>query len=92
MRFEAKGNIQGHEVSIAWQDGSLTGNGQAIRMVLTEAAYLEGELVGPVGQQTDSRHLTDPLSARIIIARVLSEVVFTGEVPEPGSVPPGAVI
>ncbi|MCY9666699.1 hypothetical protein M5X11_17490 [Paenibacillus alginolyticus] len=92
MRFEAKGTIQGHEVNVAWKDGSLTGNGQAICMVLTEAANLEGELVGPVGQQTDTKHLDDPLSAMIIIDRVLADAVFTGEVPKPGSAPPWAVI
>lgn len=92
MRFEAKGTVQGQEVRIAWEDGALTGNGQVIRMVLTEAEYLEGELVGPVGQQTDTKHLRSALSARLIIDRVLADAVYTGVVPEPDSAPPGAVI
>ncbi|GKU79299.1 hypothetical protein [Paenibacillus sp. L3-i20] len=92
MRFEAAGKIRTHEVNIAWQDGSLTGNGTAIRMVIAEAANLEGELVGPVGQQTETQHLRSALSAMLIIDRVLTTAVYTGEVPEAGSVPPGAVI
>lgn len=92
MRFEATGKVGSNEVKIAWQDGSLTGNGMAIRIVLTEAANLEGELVGPVGQQTETKHLRSALSAMLIIDRVLTEAVFAGEVPEPGSAPPGAVI
>jgi len=92
MRYEATGTIQGSPVRLAWQDGSLTGDGTAIRMILTEAAYLEGELVGPVGQQTTTKHLRSALSALVIIDRVLTEAVFTGEVPEADSAPPGAVI
>jgi hypothetical protein len=61
-------------------------------MVLNEVANLEGELVGPVGQQTETKHLRSALSAKLIIDRVLTEAEFTGEVPEPGSAPPGAVI
>lgn len=92
MRFEAAGKIGSQEVKIAWQDGSLTGNGMAIRLVLMEAANLEGELVGPVGQQTETKHLKSGLSAKLIINRVLADAVFTGDVPEPGNAPPGAVI
>lgn len=92
MRFEAKGTIQGHAVRVAWEDGALTGNGMLIRMILTAAANLEGELVGPVGQQTSTKHLHNAFSARLIINRVLPDAVFTGDVPELGQVPPGAVI
>lgn len=92
MRFEATGKLGSQEVKITWQDGSLTGNGTAIRMALMEEANLEGQLVGPVGQQTTTQHLRSALSARIIIGRVLTAAVFTGEVPEAGSAPPGAVI
>jgi hypothetical protein len=92
MRFEAKGTIQGHEVRVAWEDGALTGNGMLIRNILTEAEYLEGDLVGPVGQQTETKHLRSALSARLIIDRVLADAVYTGDVPEPDSAPPGAVI
>lgn len=92
MRFTAIGTAYGHSLNVTWEDGSLTGNGQAIRMVLTEAANLEGELVGPVGEQTETKHLRTALSAMIIIDRVLVEAVFTGDVPEPDGAPSDAVI
>lgn len=92
MRFEAKGTIQGQEVRVAWEDGTLTGNGMLIRNILTEAANLEGELVGPVGQQTETKHLRSALSARLLIDRVLADAVYTGDVPIPANAPPGAVI
>lgn len=74
------------------EDGNLTGNDLAVFRILMEAANLEGQLVGPVGQQTETKHLNSALSALIIIDRVLTEAVYTGEVPKAGSVPPGAVI
>jgi len=61
-------------------------------LVLLEAANLEGQLVGPVGQQIDTKQLHNPLSARIIITKALTDAVFTGDVPGTGKVPPGAVI
>jgi hypothetical protein len=92
MRFEAAGRIGVNDVRVTWQDGSLTGNGTAIRMILMQAANLEGELVGPVGQQTETKHLDSALSAKLVIDQVLADAVFTGDVPETGSAPPGAVI
>lgn len=92
MMFTAGGQVGGQDVTIVWKDGTVSGSRFAVQLVLLESANLEGELVGPVGQQTDTEHLHDPLSAMIIIARVLADAVFTGEVPEPGSAPPGAVI
>lgn len=92
MRFEAKGTIQGKAVRIAWENGSLFGTKMLVKAVLVEASNLEGELVGPVGQQTSTKHLRSPLSARLIIDRVLPDAVYSGEVPEPASVPDGAII
>lgn len=92
MVFTAGGQVGGQDATVVWKDGEVSGSPFAVQLILLEAANLEGELVGPVGQQTDTEHLHEPLSAMIIIARVLCDAVFTGEVPEPGIVPPGAVI
>ncbi|KQX69294.1 hypothetical protein [Paenibacillus sp. Root444D2] len=92
MMFTAGGQVGGQDATIVWKDGMVSGSPFAVQLVLLEAANLEGELVGPVNQQTDTRHLSSPLSALMIIDRVLTAAVFTGEVPEVDSAPPGAVI
>jgi hypothetical protein len=92
MRFEATGHIGSNPVRVAWEDGALTGNRTLIQLILAEAANLEGEPVGPIGQQTETNHLRSALSARLIIERVMPDAEFTGDVPEPEDAPPGAVI
>lgn len=92
MTFTAKGSINGQAVTVVWKEGTISGSPRAVQRVLLEARYLEGEDVGPINQQTQTRHLRSPLSAMVIIDRVLTAAVFTGEIPEPGSVSPGAVI
>lgn len=92
MRFTAGGHVGGQAATIVWKDGTVSGSRFAVQFVLLEAANLEGELLGPVGQQTETNHLRNALSARLIIDRVLANAVYTGDVPEPGSAPPGAVI
>ncbi|MBJ6361115.1 hypothetical protein ACFOQM_07385 [Paenibacillus sp. GCM10012307] len=92
MRFTAGGQVGGQAAAIIWEDGTVIGSRFAVQLVQLEAANLEGELVGPVGQQTETQHLRSALSAMLIIDRVLADAVFTGEVPETGSAPHGAVI
>lgn len=92
MIFTARGQVGGHDATIVWKDGTVSGSRFAVQLVQLEAANLEGELLGPVGQQTETKHLHSALSAMLIIDRVLADAVFTGDVPKPGSVPPGAVI
>jgi hypothetical protein len=92
MTFIAWGKIEGQDVKVVWKDGSLSGSPFAVQLIQLEAANLEGELVGPVGQQTETKHLGSALSAMLIIDRVLTAVVYTGEIPEPGNTPPRAII
>lgn len=92
MKFEASGKVVGELITVAWQDGILTGNGQAIRLALIEAAKLEGEPLGLIGRQTTTKHLRNAFSAKEIIGRVLVDAVYTGDVPETDNAPPGAVI
>jgi hypothetical protein len=90
--FTARGRIGGQDATIVWKDGTVSGSRFAVQLVLLEAANLEGELVGPEGQQTKTKHLGSALSALVIIDKVLDDAVFTGDVPEADSAPPGAVI
>jgi hypothetical protein len=90
--FTAKGSIGGQAATIVWEDGMVSGSLFAVQLVMLEAANLEGELVGLVGQQTTTQHLRSDLPAMLIIDRVLADAVFTGDVPKPGNAPPGAVI
>jgi hypothetical protein len=92
MTFAARGQVGGQDVTVVWKDGALSGSTFAVQLVLLEAANLEGELVGPVGQQSSTKHLRSDLSAMLIIDRVITDAVYTGAVPKPGKVPPRAVI
>jgi hypothetical protein len=92
MTFTALGQVEGQDVTIVWKGGMVSGSNKAVQLVMLEASNLEGELVDPVGQQTETKHLRSALSALLIIDRVLTAAVFTGEVPAADSVPPGAVI
>ena len=86
--FNLVGMYKDAVVEMAWDDGKLTGDPAAVARVERRAVELDGVDVGqPTGPFTKANHLSDPLSALLIIDAVLDEIgVLEGDIPEaPGA-------
>lgn len=94
MSFTIKGTFGNRTVEITWEDGKLTGPPEVVQIIKADAKVLEREDVGPVGGPfTRTKHLSNPLSASIIIREVLDEVLeSSGNVPSPPEVPERAIV
>ena len=81
--FEIFGKYRGRVVDVSWDAGKIGGDVQVVQEVQDRAAVLEGESVGlPTGPFTRENHLSNPLSALLIMKMVLDEVgILRGDVP-----------
>lgn len=95
MKYTAKGKYHGRPAAIIWQDGKLIAptadDLSLVQMVKAEAAAQEGHSVGVIGQYTTTNHLTDPLSALVIIQSVMGVDSLEGDVPQAEELPKGAI-
>ncbi len=94
MRYTVTGTIEGRTFTVTYEDGRITGDEPAVRLIEATARSLEGEPVGPVGgPYTDRDHLRDPLSALFVMREAFDEVVSaTGDVPEAPDAPEDAAV
>lgn len=85
---------------VTWEDGRIRSDSRFIRRLILETARQRestGEWYGapPHGPGRRSRYLSDPFSAYWFLIGFFHEqripVTISGEVPEPGPVPDGAV-
>lgn len=93
MKFTVVGNIhKRRSVSITWEDGKLSGDEGAIRMLRQLAKEKEGELVGPVGIYTETKHLEEGLSTLFLLKDVYDAIAkIEGDIPEAPPLPDGAI-
>jgi len=93
VKWTVVGTMAKHgRVRITWQDGKLSGDAVIVSVVQMLAQDLEGELVGPeCGPYTKTKHLSNSLSAAILVGRFLEDCVIEGDVPEPPELPEGAI-
>lgn len=96
MRYTITGRLlsSGTPADLTWENGELSGEGQARLEVLALAESLEGRPVGatPTGPFTDHSHLLDPLTSTVLLGAVFAPgAEWSGEVPELPAVPDGAV-
>lgn len=93
--FTVTGKLGAHDVSVTWDDGHLTGDPSAVRIVEMLASRYEGLPVGRFPEPTTTqRHLANPFSARTLIeAALTSRVDVSGDVPTlpRRKLPPGTV-
>lgn len=92
MKLKAKKNNK--VFSLIYEDGMLSGDEFAVRLVETYADALEGKMVGPVGGPwTETNHLEDPLSALFVMRDAFDKIIeITGDIPEPPEVPQEAIV
>ena len=94
-RFVLQGRrLPDHLVSITWEDGRLSGDPDAVAMVLYLAEAYEGrwlELPGCPG--TQHRHLQSPYTSRELMEMVLvgRPRLVEGALPRLPDPPPGAI-
>lgn len=78
--------------SVAWSDGSLTGDPVAIGMLEYESVITRGQEIGPIGGPTTLEdHLTSGLSTIFIAQRVFVDPEFGGSVPTRPALSPGFI-
>lgn len=83
--FSVTGLRAGKRRTITWTDGALTGDADAIQMLRTLAAALEGTVQGqPGGPYTTTDHLTSPYTARALMKTLFER----GTISQTGSLPP----
>ena len=79
MRFTVKGKFDGRPVELAWEDGQLTGDPEAVERIRYRAFLMRGEPIrlgtGPVSR---GDHLHQPEAALDLIVRALTEVEVNG--------------
>ena len=91
-RLAFSGLRNGQLVRVVWEDGSLSGDLEAVAWIRHIAELLEGQILGPIGgPYTSSSHLLNPY-----VAAELIRSIFPGEVRQVGDLParmapPGAV-
>lgn len=91
--FTVIGKIQGHDATVTYDNGKLTGILSAVQIVEILAANSDGRLIGPVNQYTEKDHLKTPLSALFLIQEVFTEITeITGDIPEPAEVPENGIV
>ena len=86
MKYTIHGTIEGHSVEITWTNGFVTGDTVALSELFALASVLEGRRVGPepTGPFTTEDHLSNPLSAQLLIEDVLDEITdVSGKLPGP---------
>lgn len=94
MIYQIKGEKLSKEYNLVYNDGQLSGDEFAVRLVETHAEALEGQMVGPVGGPwTETDHLSDSLSALFVMRAAFDEILeVKGDVPEMPEVPEQAII
>jgi hypothetical protein len=83
------------DVTLAWEDGALSGDPDAAAMVRDLAAMYEGKLMGPPGgPRSTRRHLEHPFTAyelmRMVYARGYAHIIEGSLPPLHDDLPPGA--
>lgn len=96
MTFTIRGVLTvdpgGSKRSIAWSDGSLTGDLVAIGMLEYEAVITHGQEIGPIGGPTTFEdHLTSGLSTVFLALRVFVDPEFGGTIPQRPALSPGFI-
>jgi hypothetical protein len=94
VRFTLTGSRNGKTVSITWEDGSLSGDADAVSAVQHVADVWEGRTIGqPGGPYTTQNHLASPYTARYFMCRVFSErpTLTEGALPLLPDPPEGAI-
>ncbi len=92
MSFSTTGRIGSQTYTVTWEDGEVTGDQDAVDAIEAYADAHEGKLIGsPSGPFTEVDHLSDPLSAAMIMDEIFDEIISEeGDVPELPDVPEGA--
>jgi len=68
--FKVKAKMDGREIEIKWDNGSLTGDPLAVETVISEAE-MALEVGPPTGPFTGEDHLKNELSASILIVKTM---------------------
>jgi hypothetical protein len=92
MAFTIVGEVKGVRVRVTWDSGKLAGDLYGIELLTLAAESLEGEAVGPIGQQTTVQHLSSGLSTLTLALGVFQVVELLGDIPEAEAVQDGAII
>jgi len=94
MKYEITGTIidsrnPRYTRSIVWEDGVLSGDYYVVTLADIEMRVAEGVTVGPPeGPYTQTNHVTDPLSALILMIPLFDpDFHASGDLPERGHVP-----
>ena len=90
--YTLHGKINGVPYAVTFEDGRLTGDDLPIMLAQSYAEASEGTPVGVPTRYTERDHLTDPVSAYVILTEEVFDegVKVTGKVDIEG-LPPGAV-
>ena len=93
MTFGAVVRINGQDMRVTYSDGDIQGDLFAADLLRQAAKRAEGQMIGPVGgPYTETNHLSEPLSALLLIEQAFEVVDTFGELPEAPGAPEGAVI
>lgn len=93
MSFTVTGRIGAQSYTVTWDEGEITGDDAAVDAIEAYADAHEGKRIGsPTGPFTEVDHLSDPLSAAMIMDEVFDEITAEeGDVPKLPDVPDGAI-
>lgn len=92
--FKVKGTVDGVERQVTYENGRLEGDIIVATLAEGYAEAMDGYPVGIAYQYTIKDHLSDPLSALVILLQEVYDegAEVTGDIPEPEPVPDGAVV
>jgi len=92
--FKVKGTVDGVERQVTYEDGKIKGDVVVSALAEGYAEAMDGYPVGISYQYTVKDHLSDPLSALVILLEEVYDegAEVTGDIPEPKPVPDGAVV
>jgi hypothetical protein len=72
--FSLRGHRGGKVIHLAWTDGKLSGDPDAVAMVQRIAADAEGRLISSLTDSTTHDHLSNPSSAYSLMCMVFQDV------------------
>lgn len=78
---------------LTWKEGKLEGNDKLVKMIESEAKFLEGTAVGPpTGPWTEKDHLIDPISTVFLLYSMQLPIAGIENMPKLPDTPEKAIL